>query len=309
MASINPTRLLVVGGSGFIGHHLVRAARLKGWDVSSVALHLPNTQRRIEGTHYLQIDLTDRVTASAALNVNFDYVVNLGGYIDHTLFKNGGRRLIEAHFNVLQNLIEILPRENLKRFVQIGSSDEYGNTPAPQCEDSRESPISPYSLGKLASTHFLQMLHRTENYPATILRLFLTYGPGQDGKRFLPQIIKGCLHDSAFPTSRGEQLRDFCFVDDTVRAIFSALEFDAANGEIFNVGSGTPVTIRSVIDQICVIVGKGRPQFGLVPYRAGENMALYGNTKKIRNVLGWVPEVGLDNGLGRTIESMRDAHA
>ena len=309
MASIEPTRLLVVGGTGFIGHHLVRAAKLKGWDVSSVSLHLPNSQRCIAGAHYQQIDLTDRAAVSAALNVNFDYVVNLGGYIDHTLFKNGGRRLIEDHFDVLQNLIETLPRENLKRLVQIGSSDEYGNTPAPQHEDSRESPISPYSLGKLASTHFLQMLHRTEDFPATVFRLFLTYCSDQDDKRFLPQIIKGCLQDSAFPTSKGEQLRDFCFVEDTVRAIFLALQSDLANGEIFNVASGTPVTIRSLIDQICIIVGKGRPQFGGVPYRAGENMALYANTEKIRDMLGWVPEVSLDDGLGRTIESIRDAHA
>ena len=66
---------------------------------------------------------------------------------------------------------------NIKRFVQIGSSDEYGNIKAPQQEESREHPISPYSIGKLASTQFLQMLHRTEGFPAVILRPFLIYGP------------------------------------------------------------------------------------------------------------------------------------
>ena len=71
------------------------------------------------------------------------------------------------------------------RFVQIGSSDEYGNIKAPQHEESREHPISPYSIGKLASTQFLQMLHRTEGFPAVILRPFLIYGPGQDNKRFI----------------------------------------------------------------------------------------------------------------------------
>ena len=60
------------------------------------------------------------------------------------------------------------------------------------------------------STHFLQMLFRTEEFPMVILRLFLTYGPGQEDRRFLPQIIKGCLSDAKFPTSEGQQLRDFC---------------------------------------------------------------------------------------------------
>ena len=296
-----------MGGTGFIGRHLVGSAKLKEWEVTSVSLHLPTEQYQIDGVNYQKVDLTNLAAVRANLNVNFDYVVNLGGYIDHTLFINGGKHLIEQHFNALQNLVEILPRKNLKRFVQIGSSDEYGNSLAPQREDSRESPISPYSFAKLASTHFLQMLHKTENFPASILRLFLTYGPGQDDKRFLPQIIKGCLQDLPFATSHGEQLRDFCYVEDSVKAIFLALQSDTSNGQIFNVASGTPITIRSLIEQIRHIIGKGEPQFGSIPYRAGENMVLYACTKKIHEVLGWTPEVTLDEGIKRTIDSMRVA--
>ena len=134
------------------------------------------------------------------------------------------------HFTALQNLLEVIPRGKLKRFVQIGSSDEYGNASAPQHETLREQPISPYSLAKVASTHFLQMLHLTENFPAVTLRLFLTYGPGQDTGRFLPQIIRGCLADLTFPTSAGKQLRDFCYLDDTVRAILQALNVPKVDG-------------------------------------------------------------------------------
>ena len=132
--------------------------------------------------------------------------------------------MIDAHFRGLQNILEVLPRSRLKRFVQIGSSDEYGDAAAPQHEKLREAPISPYSLAKVACTHFLQMLHRTENFPGVTLRLFLTYGPGQDSKRFLPQIIRGCLDDRAFPASEGEQIRDFCNVHDTVLADLESLE-------------------------------------------------------------------------------------
>ena len=166
------SRLLVIGGTGFIGHHLLKEAQRKGWQNTSVSLNPPKNGRLVNGVRYLYFDLSDRGLAHKYLQEDFNFVVNLGGYINHQLFKHGGGKLIETHFNSLQNLIEVLPRDKLKRFVQIGSSDEYGNAPAPQHEALREQPISPYSLAKLACTHFLQMLHRTENFPAVILRLF-----------------------------------------------------------------------------------------------------------------------------------------
>jgi nucleoside-diphosphate-sugar epimerase len=106
-----------------------------------------------------------------------------------------------VHFGGVQNILQSVNLDSLKRFVQIGSSDEYGNLSAPQTEDMRESPISPYSLGKAASTQLLQMLYSTEGLPTVILRLFLVYGPGQDLRRFIPQVIQGCLSSGYFPTS------------------------------------------------------------------------------------------------------------
>jgi nucleoside-diphosphate-sugar epimerase len=261
------------------------------------------------GVRYIVADLIKPDSLRQLGIKRFDYVVNLGGYIDHTQFGSGGRGLIHSHFDGLLNLLEFLDRATIKRFVQIGSSDEYGDASAPQHERLRECSISPYSFSKVAATHFLQMLQRTEGFPAVILRLFLTYGPGQNDKRFLPQIIKACLRGVEFPTSRGEQLRDFCYIEDTVNAIFLAMGSDLVNGEIFNVGSGVPVTIKTLIEQVCLIVGKGRPQFGSIQYRVGENMALFADTKKIQDQLGWRPEVSMEVGLRRTIDSMRDDHA
>ena len=243
------------------------------------------------------------------LEENFDYVVNLGGYINHQLFKDGGRALIKTHFNSLQNLVEVLPRHRLKRFVQIGSSDEYGNAPAPQHEDQREQAISPYSLAKTASTHFLQMLNRTENFPSVIIRLFLTYGPCQDSSRFLPQIIRGCLDDTVFPTSRGDQLRDFCYVDDTVRAILHALTHPEVDGNVFNVASGEGVAIRTMIKKVCQLTGTGKPRFGEVPYRTGENMTLYGDISKTKRILSWEPMISMDDGLKHTIDFFKQYYA
>ena len=302
METMNTPHLLVIGGTGFIGHHFLRAAHQRGWQITSVSLNPPSKERLVDGVRYLHFDLTDFEVTKKYLDEKFDYVVHLGGYINHQLFLDGGRALIETHFNSLQNLVEVLPRHRLKRFVQIGSSDEYGNSPAPQHENQREQAISPYSLAKTASTHFLQMLHRTENFPAVTLRLFLTYGPGQDTRRFLPLIIRGCLDDVTFPTTEGKQIRDFCYVDDTVRAILQTLVVPEAVGNIINIASGKPVSIREIIEKVSLISGSGNPLYGKVNYRPGENMSLYANISKAKRILNWEPIINIDKGLKKSID-------
>ena len=299
------SRILITGGSGFIGFHLVKAVKALGWEVTSVSLHLPPEERYVKGVEYLILDLTDSEIVKVLFNREFEYVVNLGGYIDHKPFREGGRELIESHFSALENLIEVLPRSSLKCFIQIGSSDEYGDAPSPQHEGLRESAISPYSMGKVASTHLLQMLHRTEDFPAIVVRLFLVYGPGQDSQRFLPQVIRACLSDQEFPTTLGEQERDFSYVEDVVQAIISILDKEVSLGEVFNIASGTPVTIRSVVEKVQRSVGGGKPVFGAIDYRNKENMSLYASIKKAGEVLSWSPKTEFDEGLARTIDFYR----
>jgi len=88
-----------------------------------------------------------------------------------------------------------------------------------------------------------------------------------------------------------------------------ALVSEDAKGQVFNVASGEPVTIRAMVDEVCRIVGMGRPQYGKVPYRPDENMALYADIRKAQEVLGWTPEVSLSEGLQQTIHCMMKVHA
>ena len=300
-------KILIVGGTGFIGYHLIKEAKRKGLIVTSLSLHPPVTSRHETDVEYLFVDiLKENSVRNALKEKSYDYVVNLGGYIKHNLFKLGGRCHLEEHFTGTINLVENISRDNLKSFIQVGSSDEYGGAPSPQKECMRESPISPYSLGKVCSAHFLQMLNTSEQYPAIILRLFLTYGPGQNDKRFIPQVINNCLQAKEFSVSAGNQLRDFCYVEDVVNAILLSLGNEQAIGQIFNVGSGMAVSIREVIELIREKVGKGSPKFGQIPYRPGENMSLYANIEKAKNILDWAPKISLTQGIDATINSLSD---
>jgi nucleoside-diphosphate-sugar epimerase len=150
------------------------------------------------------------------------------------------------------------------------------------------------------------MLNRTENFPAVILRPFLVYGSGQDKSRLIPQIIYGCLDNNKFPVSQGEQLRDFCHVSDFINAIFSSFSNNNAFGEVINVASGSPISIKEVVIMIQKIVGTGNPKFGEIPYRVGENMTLYADISKANKLLKWQPKIDLDVGLRKIIDSIKE---
>ncbi len=304
--SSNKKSLLLIGGTGFIGNHISKEALFRGFCVTVISKNFKPLSERLEGVYYYALDISDQDNLLNQLRDKvFHYVINLGGYIDHSGYFNGGDNVIDVHLNGTKNLINYINRDNLISFVQIGSSDEYGNNPAPQSEDMRELPISPYSFAKTATTHFLQMLHTTEKFPAVVLRPFLVYGPGQDNKRFIPQIIHGCLNDFEFPVSHGDQLRDFCFISDIVDAIFLTLNNSDIHGEVINIASGDLVSIKEIVINIQKIIGMGRPQFGKISYRVGENMELYANMNKANNLLDWESKVSLKSGLKKTIDFYR----
>jgi nucleoside-diphosphate-sugar epimerase len=299
-------RVLVVGGSGFIGRGLAKSLANLGAEVMVLGLRPEAPAPEDARISRLIVDMTRREELVAALKGgNFDYAFNLGGYIGHARYLDGGRKILEAHFVGLLNLLEALGPSPLKGFVQIGSSDEYGAAPAPQAEDLREAPISSYAAAKAAATHLVQTLARTENFPGAVVRYFLVYGPGQDDRRFLPQIIKGALEDKEFPTSSGAQLRDFCYLDDAVKGTLLAGALPAARAQVLNIASGRPVAIREVIETVVRVVGRGRPLFGVHPLRPGENMALYADTAKARDLLGFTASASLREGLTQTISWFR----
>lgn len=304
MHAFNKTdRILITGGTGFIGKRLAAKCLEYTPFVTCIGLSDSNNKRILPGVEFLFEDLSSKKEVETIFKGRrFDYVFNFSGYIDHTPYFKGGREVINAHLIGLMNVIDCIDKDKLKGFVQIGTSDEYGNNPAPQKETMREQPISPYSIAKVASSHFIQMLYDTERFPGTVLRFFLVYGPGQDDQRFLPQIIKMCLRNEKFKASEGKQLRDFCYIDDVVEAVVRSALSPCTKGQVINVASGIPVSIMEMIKRVVNIIGGGKPQFGAIPYRKGENMELYADISNAKRMINWMPVTSLEEGLNKTIE-------
>jgi len=297
--------LLIIGGSGFIGYHLALQAKKKNWKVTSLSKHLPKKFRHVSGINYLIADIRNFKKLSKKLHGSFTYVVNLSGYVNHSFSKNVEKKMKETHFEGLVNLVKIFLKKNIVKFIQIGSCAEYGKANAPQSENLECFPNSPYALSKLASTKFLLMLYRSKKFPTTVLRFFQVYGPKQDQNRALPQIIKNCLSNKKFPVSLGNQIRDFCYIDDAVKAIFLALKSRRSNGEIINIGFGKPKKMKDIIKKINRIIKTGKPQFGKIKYRKDENMKVYPNIQKAYNQLKWKPKVNFNEGIKIVINSFR----
>ena len=299
-------KALVLGGTGFIGSHLVAALVRAGLTVFSVSRRLPNVKDRQIGVVYNSFDLVNSDSISDVIDDDFNYVINLSGPIGHASFFAGGSDIFDNHTRSLRNVVSSINRSALIRFVQIGSSDEYGfDAPAPVSERAVCKPSSPYSLAKFANSNLLEMLAAHDNFPAVILRPFLVYGPGQDTQRFLPFVITSCLQNASFELSHCSQIRDFCFVEDIVDAIILTLGNESVNGEIINVGSGLPQNLKEIVETVTNKIGAGCPVYGGFEKPHQERKVLYADTVKARQLLGWRPKVSFNFGLEKTIDWYR----
>ncbi len=295
-------KVLIAGGTGFIGSNIARLCIDKGFEVISISINPPKTYRKVDLVKYIQHNLINPIPSKVLESLgSTDYIINCSGYIDHKQFYNGGLEIFNQHFISTKNLVEYASEIGIKTFINIGSSDEYGNQTSPIKESCREAPISPYSLGKLCSTQLMQLLYRQNQFPSVVIRPFLVFGEGQSTNRFLPHVIRNCLNNNSFPVSEGKQLRDFCYIRDFSEGIISCFDNPYSFGKIINLASGNPISVLKVTELVKDIIGKGQPIFGAIPYRVDESMELFADIKLAREILNWTPDSELIDSLKNTI--------
>ncbi len=294
------TKILIIGGTGFLGYHLAKKCISKNWIVHSVSTTRPKVIRKLKKVKYIILDITNKKKIENYLNNNYDYVVNFGGYVNHKEKK----KTYASHYLGCKNLVDFFEDKKIKSFVQIGSCVEYGLIKSPQKETYKskiQNIKSTYGKAKYLATNYLLKKYNQSKFPCTILRLYLVYGPRQDFNRLVPIVIKGCISNAKFPTSDGSQSRSFLFVDDFIEAVIKCFKNEASRGQIFNVGSNKSIKLKKVISQIQKVVKNGQPEWGKIKLREDEIFNLYPNIQKIKKKLKWEPKVGFIKGLTRTI--------
>ena len=291
-------QILVVGGTGFIGFHLINYCLKKKWRVVSFSKNPPKKVRFSSKVKYIKGDLSKKKDLKK-IKGKFDYVVNLGGYVDHY----DKTKTFNSHFKGCKNLSNFFLNKDIKSFIQLGSCGEYGSLISPQKEHLSGNPQSIYGRAKfLASEHLIKLFNK-KKFPVTILRLYQAYGPGQDINRFIPIVIDACIKNKNFDCSDGNQLRDFIHVQDVVNAIMKSLQNFKAKGEIINIGTGKPQKIKDIISFLVKRLKGGKPNFGKIKLRKDEILKIYPDISKAKKILKWTAKIKFKSGLEKTIKS------
>jgi UDP-glucose 4-epimerase len=190
-----------------------------------------------------------------------------------------------------------------ERFVYTGTSEIYGDIEVPFREDASVNPVSPYAVSKYAGERFCQMYQQGSGWPIVCVRPFNAYGPAQSPDRIIPETIVRTLRSQELRLTSGKQTREFNHVSDIADGFVRLATTPDIEGEIFNIGSGEEVSIRTVVETIVDLLGNPIvPQFGALEHRPNEIWRMYCDSTKARQVLGWAPALQLIDGLAQTIE-------
>ena len=290
-------KILVVGGTGFIGFHLLKKALKKKMIAYSFSRKKPKKKRFLKKVKYLFGDISKKKSQFILNKYNYDYIVNLSGDVNHSK-KNS---VYKSHYIGCKITAELFSNKKIKSFVQAGSCAEYGKIKSPQNEKMPCRPVSYYGKAKLLATKHLIKLHKKKAFPFTVVRLYQVYGPGQETNRIIPFAIKSAKNNKTFSCSSGTQKRDFTYVDEIIDAIFKILNSTKCRGKIINLGSGEPISVKKVIKKIVNKCNGGKPLFGKIKLRKDESKLIFPNLKLAKSLINWKAKIKIDTGLNKII--------
>lgn len=298
--------ILVTGGAGFIGSHLVdELIKLKHNVIVVDNLSTGKRNNINPAAIFYETDLTDGENLHMVFEKhNPEIVFHLAAQID--VRKSVADPVFDANTNIIGMLCLLSECRNfgVKKFIFSSSGGViYGNTIEPAKEGNPPMPISPYGVAKLAGEGYVKCFAEWEGMDYSILRYANVYGPRQDSKGeagvvaiFIGQLLRG---KKSFLYGFGKLERDYVFVDDVVHANILCLK--KGSRETFNIGTGIATNVNTLYKKISEIIGKtGKNE--LAPKRPGELERNVLNIEKAKSKLDWEPLVSLNEGLRKTYE-------
>jgi UDP-glucose 4-epimerase len=313
------TRLLVAGGAGFIGSHVVDQALAAGWTVE--VLDDLSTGKRAnlpEGVAIHQLDVRGPEARRVVANGRFDLLCVQAAQVDVRISVRDPHRDLDINVMGLTNLLEGIPGSGIRRVVWASSGGVlYGDAERfPTAEAAPKRPVSPYGVSKLAGEHILRVLTALRGFESVALRYANVYGPRQDpnGEAGVCSIFAGRLlrHEALTIFGTGKQTRDYVYVGDVARANLLALTAPLAkatedpDGAAFNIGTGRETSVVDLAGTLARVAGV-KPELKFAPARAGELERSVLDPAKAAQ-LGWSPSVALADGARSLLDWMQKEH-
>lgn len=308
-------RVLVTGGSGFIGTHLCRALRHRGYEVRVLDLAAP--VHPVSGVHYAKGDVRNPPDIEAVIG-GIDAVFHLAALVSVPLCQELPVLSYQTNVAATAILLDVVRREMQRqrkpiRFIFSSTSAVYGNpnafTPAREDESLPLNPLSFYGTQKFSSEQAIRMFHLHYKIPALVYRLFNVYGPGQNPKSPYAGVIS-IFSDSIASgqdlklNGGGEQVRDFVSIHDVVRCLCDALPHDLAlyNALPINLGSGQGITIRDLA-LMMIDISRQPVDLQIAPERRGDIRYSSADIQRALDWFGWRPRISLREGLQEMLQS------
>jgi dTDP-glucose 4,6-dehydratase len=305
---MNCKRVLVTGGSGFIGNHLIPKLAEGDYEVFSLERYV--TGRYILGGNRMVTtffgDLRDQFSIRRLIReVQPDAVIHLASLSAVAYSYDHPNEVSETNFLGTVNLAESCLREvpHFKHFLFAGTSEEYGNQEAFPINESAElRPNSPYAVSKVASDKYLQYLYEAYGFPVTVLRNFNSYGRKDNTHFVVERTITQMLKEKVVRLGDPTPIRDFLYVEDHVNSYLTCLGNEKAMGQVFNFCTGRGTSIAQLVDLIRKFTNfKGEVVWNTVPKRPLDIQKLIGDYSKVEKALGWKPKYSLEAGLKTTV--------
>ncbi len=296
-------RVLVTGGTGFVGQHLSRRLVQLGARLT-LALRPDEAPALVEAlpaeVERRPADVRDEDALGAlcrAARPEFVFHLAAVGVIEPFI---AAETALAVNVQGTLHLLRAATETGVGRLVVTGTSYEYGQ----QRLAGQLDPGNVYAASKVAAWAFCRMFYRAYGAPVVVVRPFNIYGPGQSQRALIPAAIRAAHSHTDFETTPGEQRRDFIYVDDVIEGLIAAAVAPEVEGESLDLGTGLATPVRQVVERIFALTGSaGRPRIGALPYRPGLVWELVANAERTARLTGWRAKVGLDEGLRATIQN------
>lgn len=310
-------KVLVTGAGGFIGSHLVEFLVQEGADVRGFIRynsrndygHLSESSPEVlQAVDIYAGDLADQDAVAGAVEGR-DVVFHLGALIPIPYSFRHPREYVASNIEGTVNVLQASRSAGVTRLVQTSSSEVYGSAiTVPISEDHPLRAQSPYAATKVAADQLALSFHRAFAVPVVVARPFNTYGPRQSARAIIPTIATQALTREVVEVGSLHPTRDFLFVADTVRGLARCGEAEGVEGETFNLGTNSEISVGELAQQIVDALGSEARIQSVAertrPHEA-EVLRLVADASKARAALNWEPQTSFHDGLHQTLDWIR----